>query len=114
MFGHSYCRRLYRYSAELSQLEYTVKKYATRVRVAAQPEKPLTRAEEQRRRDVLRAQAADLLQQPDAGPLTIVRRYRESPSPLVRDAMRGWRSGRLDLILGGDFDLFAEPVKRES
>jgi hypothetical protein len=35
----------------------------------------------------------------------IVRRYRAQPSPLVRDALAGWRSGRLDQVLGGDFDL---------
>jgi len=88
---------------------HSVRKYTARVRVAAQPEEPLTQAEEQRRLEVLRAQAMELLQKPDAGPLTIVRRYRESPSPLVRDAVRGWRSGHLDLVLGGDFDLIAEP-----
>ncbi|HEY5347579.1 MAG TPA: hypothetical protein VIJ72_05260, partial [Rhizomicrobium sp.] len=37
--------------------------------------------------------------------LAIVRRYREKPAPLVRDAKAGWRSGRLDLVLDGDFDL---------
>ncbi|MGI9523308.1 MAG: hypothetical protein ACR2PG_16870 [Hyphomicrobiaceae bacterium] len=31
--------------------------------------------------------------------------YREAPSPLVRDLARGWRTGRVDLVLGGDFDL---------
>lgn len=35
----------------------------------------------------------------------VVRRYREAPSPLVRDTARGWRTGRIDLVLGGDFDL---------
>jgi ATP-dependent Clp protease ATP-binding subunit ClpC len=35
----------------------------------------------------------------------IVRRYRESPTPLVRDVAGGWRSGRLAAILAGDFDL---------
>ncbi len=35
----------------------------------------------------------------------IVRRYRREPSPLVRDAVREWRTGRLDLVLGGQFDL---------
>jgi len=35
---------------------------------------------------------------------TIVRRYRDGPAPLVRDG-RGWRSGRLDVVLRGDFDL---------
>jgi len=37
---------------------------------------------------------------------TIVRRYRIEPSPLVRDAERGWRTGRLDDVMAGDFDLF--------
>ena len=35
----------------------------------------------------------------------IVRRYREHPTPLVRDAVRGWRTGRLDAVLAGGFDL---------
>ena len=36
---------------------------------------------------------------------TIVRRYRERPTPLVRDAVRDWRTGRLDAVLAGGFDL---------
>jgi hypothetical protein len=35
----------------------------------------------------------------------IVRRYRFLPSPLVRDR-RGWRTGRAERVLAGDFDLF--------
>jgi ATP-dependent Clp protease ATP-binding subunit ClpC len=35
---------------------------------------------------------------------TVIRRYREEP-PLVRDAVGKWRTGRLDLVLGGEFDL---------
>ncbi|MBL8301067.1 MAG: AAA family ATPase [Rhodanobacteraceae bacterium] len=35
----------------------------------------------------------------------LCRRYQEQPTPLVRDAVRGWRSGRLDRVLDGDFDL---------
>ncbi|HWU52089.1 MAG TPA: PCRF domain-containing protein, partial [Tahibacter sp.] len=35
----------------------------------------------------------------------LCRRYQEQPTPLVRDAVRGWRSGRLDRVLAGDFDL---------
>jgi ATP-dependent Clp protease ATP-binding subunit ClpC len=35
----------------------------------------------------------------------IVRRYRLQPSPLVRD-QRGWRTGRAERVLAGDFDLF--------
>jgi len=40
-----------------------------------------------------------------AGSNAVVRRYRQQPSPLVRDGVAGWRTGRLDLVLGGDFDL---------
>jgi ATP-dependent Clp protease ATP-binding subunit ClpC len=35
----------------------------------------------------------------------VVRRYRREPSPLVRDAVRGWRTGRLDRVLDGEFDV---------
>jgi ATP-dependent Clp protease ATP-binding subunit ClpC len=37
---------------------------------------------------------------------SVVRRYRARPTPLVRDAVRGYRTGRLDRVLAGDFDLF--------
>jgi ATP-dependent Clp protease ATP-binding subunit ClpC len=35
----------------------------------------------------------------------VVRRYRDNPAPLVRDAKGGWRTGRIDMVLNGDFDL---------
>ncbi|MBN7136262.1 hypothetical protein A7A76_01890 [Lysobacter enzymogenes] len=38
----------------------------------------------------------------------IARRYRRSPSPLVRDGVRGWRSGRIDRVLAGEFDVMSE------
>jgi ATP-dependent Clp protease ATP-binding subunit ClpC len=41
-------------------------------------------------------------------PAAVVRRYRERPSPLVRDSVRDLRTGRLDRVLGGDFDLMLE------
>ncbi|MEQ1511287.1 MAG: AAA family ATPase [Lysobacteraceae bacterium] len=44
---------------------------------------------------------------PDDDDLRVCRRYRASPSPLVRDAIRGWRSGRLDRVLAGEFDVIA-------
>jgi ATP-dependent Clp protease ATP-binding subunit ClpC len=44
-----------------------------------------------------------------AGELAIVRRYRHLPSPLVRDAS-GARTGKIELVLGGDFDLVREGV----
>jgi ATP-dependent Clp protease ATP-binding subunit ClpC len=39
---------------------------------------------------------------------TVVRRYRERPSPLVRDSVREWRTGRLDRVLAGEFDVISE------
>jgi ATP-dependent Clp protease ATP-binding subunit ClpC len=36
---------------------------------------------------------------------TVIRRYRDGVSPSVRDLKAGWRSGRLDAVLRGDFDL---------
>ena len=36
----------------------------------------------------------------------IVRQYRFGQSPFVRDATRGYRTGKLDRVLVGDFDLF--------
>ena len=39
-------------------------------------------------------------------PSVVVRRYRPGKSPLVRDSVRGYRTGRLDRVLAGDFDLY--------
>jgi ATP-dependent Clp protease ATP-binding subunit ClpC len=39
---------------------------------------------------------------------TVVRRYRTGPAPLVRDTVRDWRTGRLDRVLAGEFDVMAE------
>ncbi|MBB6366886.1 ATP-dependent Clp protease ATP-binding subunit ClpC [Xanthomonas sacchari] len=67
--------------------EPALRRLAVQVRVAAdvagQPRRP--------------AQAEDELR--------VCRRYRIAPSPLVRDSVRGWRSGRLERVLGGDFDV---------
>jgi ATP-dependent Clp protease ATP-binding subunit ClpC len=41
-----------------------------------------------------------------AEPTVIVRRYRPGRASLVRDSIRGYRTGRLDRVLAGDFDLF--------
>jgi ATP-dependent Clp protease ATP-binding subunit ClpC len=70
------------------------------VRVAAQPDEPAGRAPR-----ALAEQAARALASDPAAPTNIVRRYREEPSPLVRDSARGWRTGRLERVLDGDFDL---------
>jgi len=36
----------------------------------------------------------------------VVRRYRLEPAPLARDSQRGYRTGRVERVLEGDFDLF--------
>ena len=74
------------------------------VRVAPQPAGPPPES----RRALLR-QAQGLLEAAGEGGPTVVRRYREAPTPLVRDARRDWRSGRLDRVLAGDFDLMSPP-----
>jgi ATP-dependent Clp protease ATP-binding subunit ClpC len=74
----------------------TTHRHRVRVRLAPQPEYP----QEDTRAALLAAFSGDGAPDP-----RIVRRYRESPSPLVRDAVRGWRTGRLDRVLAGDFDL---------
>jgi len=57
----------------------------------------------------IRALARRALTDPDPAPQRqVVRRYREAPSPLVRDSARGWRTGHLDWVLAGDFDLIVD------
>jgi ATP-dependent Clp protease ATP-binding subunit ClpC len=77
-----------------------------RVRVAAQPAAPAPtqRSASTHAIACLSAAAADT-------DTVIVRRYRAQPSPLVRDAQDGWRTGRLDLVLGGDFDLMQQRLE---
>ena len=36
----------------------------------------------------------------------VTRRYRFEPDTLVRDAVRNYRTGRLDRVLAGEFDLY--------
>ena len=72
-----------------------------RVRVAPQPPAPPDGDDA-----AAREQAIAIFSELEADRRKVVRRYRESPSPLVRDAVRGWRTGRLDRVLAGDFDLF--------
>ena len=51
------------------------------------------------------SRAADLLDTNKAGKVVVVRRYREQPSPLARDSVRNWRTGRLDFVFDGNFDV---------
>jgi ATP-dependent Clp protease ATP-binding subunit ClpC len=69
------------------------------VDVVAQPDQPPAGSV------TLLKQATDALNAVPQDRSVVVRRYREEPSPLVRDSVRGWRTGRLDAVLDGDFDL---------
>ncbi len=84
---------------EIPDGEGGFRRRSARVRVAPQPAQP--RPPQQ---SATQAALACLAAEPPAATL-IVRRYRELPSPLVRDALAGWRTGRLDQVLDGDFDL---------
>ena len=48
-------------------------------------------------------------------PSTVVRRYRDDASPLVRDMKQGWRTGRAELVFDGQFDVIGDvsPVTEE-
>ena len=79
----------------------TTLRHKVKVLVAPQPDTPPAREE-----GAFLAQAREALSRVADGRLRIVRRYRDEPSPLVRDNVRGWRTGRIDQVLAGDFDLF--------
>ena len=74
-----------------------------RVRVVPQPPEPAGEGLEP-----LRVQAGKAFAAQPSEQLTVARRYRAEPSPLVRDTVRGWRTGRLDRVLQGDFDVIRD------
>ena len=76
-----------------------VRRATVRVRTAPQPPRPARDGIAGLRRQ------ADPVFEVHAGGTAVVRRYREQPAPLVRDAVRGWRTGRIERVLGGDFDV---------
>jgi ATP-dependent Clp protease ATP-binding subunit ClpC len=71
------------------------KRLTARVRIAEEPA------------DEAQPSHAKLLQALKATPAsrTVIRRYRDGEAPLVRDTASGRRSGQLDQVLGGAFDL---------
>jgi ATP-dependent Clp protease ATP-binding subunit ClpC len=83
-----------------SNAEGGVKRVSVRVRALQQPSTPARGGETE-----LARQAAEALANAPAPSPTIVRRYRGEPSPLVRDSVRGWRTGRIERVFAGDFDL---------
>ena len=72
---------------------------AARVRLAVAPLGDLPA-------DKLRAALAEAFAR-GPQPHAVVRRYRREPSPLVRNMNGSWRTGKLDAVLRGDFDLIA-------
>ena len=52
------------------------------------------------------APSPDVARPGPAADIAVVRRYQRDPTPLVRDLRDGWRTGRIDRVLAGDFDLF--------
>jgi ATP-dependent Clp protease ATP-binding subunit ClpC len=81
-----------------------------RVQVSILPQPPEPAGEGLR---ALRSQAERAFGEGSTRNLRVVRRYRRRPSPLVRDAVRRYRTGRIDLVLGGDFDLLEGGVSPE-
>jgi ATP-dependent Clp protease ATP-binding subunit ClpC len=77
-----------------------VDRLRVRVTVAAHDGRPPAHDPGARRR-----QARALLDGARGDRPEVCRRYREEPSPLVRDNARGFRTGRVDRVFAGDFDL---------
>ena len=75
---------------------------AARVVMVASPAGTQSRAQ-------LRAALADAFAKAPRSSV-VVRRYRREPSPLVRNADGSWRTGRLDAVLSGQFDIMAGEV----
>lgn len=74
-------------------------RHHVRVRVTPQPVMPLRENEPQL------AQAKRAFANTEQSVSVVVRRYRNVPSPLVRDSVRHWRTGHLDRVFAGDFDV---------
>ncbi|MFM9942004.1 MAG: AAA family ATPase [Hyphomicrobiaceae bacterium] len=75
---------------------------AARVSMVASPSGSMSKAQQ-------RAMLAEAFAKAPR-PATVVRRYRRQPSPLVRNADGSWRSGKLDVVLGGEFDIMGVDV----
>jgi ATP-dependent Clp protease ATP-binding subunit ClpC len=84
---------------ELPKTKKTFHKYNVHVRICPQPENP---AENQ---EALLKQAQQALLNSTGSTARIVRHYRFEPSPLIRDVVKKWRTGRIEKVLEGDFDL---------
>ncbi len=79
------------------------------VRVAPMPEDQVAEKTEE-----LLKVARKIMAEPLVGVPVMVRSYRELPDPLVKDRSRGWRTGRLERVLNGDFDLLGARADDEA
>jgi ATP-dependent Clp protease ATP-binding subunit ClpC len=84
---------------EIPKTQKTFNKYNVHVHICPQPENP---AES---REVLLNQALHIFSEISGGASRIVRHYRFEPSPLIRDIIQKWRTGRVEKVMEGDFDL---------
>ncbi|NNG01263.1 MAG: AAA domain-containing protein [Desulfobacteraceae bacterium] len=85
---------------EIPKSGNTFDRVNVRIKVVGQPEAPA------HDREARLHQAQTLLAGEESTNTIVVRRYRREPSPLVRDAVRNYRTGHIDKVLGGDYDLF--------
>ena len=83
---------------EVPEADGGFQRHTARVRVVPQPAQPRPASQSELAHASACLAAA-------AAPTAVVRRYREQPSPLVRDAVSGWRTGRIEEVLAGNFDL---------
>jgi ATP-dependent Clp protease ATP-binding subunit ClpC len=89
---------------EIPADEHTFQRAKVQVLVEPQPDEPAGIESK-----TLAKQAEQAMATARRPSSTVARRYREEPSPLVRDGIKGWRTGRIERVLGGDFDLFGGP-----
>jgi ATP-dependent Clp protease ATP-binding subunit ClpC len=85
---------------EIHKGDNTFDRINARVSVVGQPDVPASTHDDHL------GHATERLAGIEAHKSVVVRRYRSDPSPLVRDAMRNYRTGRIDKVMDGDFDLF--------
>lgn len=88
------------HTLEVPKKGKTFQRHLVRVRVAGQPVVP------KKNGLPLIDQALACFQQDAMHEGTLVRNYRQEPSPLVRDMVGNWRTGRIERVWAGDFDLF--------
>jgi ATP-dependent Clp protease ATP-binding subunit ClpC len=86
---------------EAPQDEKSFNRVRARVIVVAQPDEPAATPRDAR----AQGHGAVNAVRDDATAQLIVRRYRDEPSPLVRDSVRHWRTGRIDRVFAGEFDV---------